>query len=181
MAMMIEKKFAETDLNKYVKSPREQFVIAVLQHRDFNTNYALDLIKPKWENLFARPTATFYFGEILRYATTGISILSMDYKCLIDKNKHIEAIKPSEGHARRKLNRKNKKDAPVKKVVSQIVQAKNEVIEKFLYGIKFNGCCTMTFENKQEQEMFLKGLEMASMIKDYKKVHVKSDAITEVE
>ena len=52
--------------------------------------------------------------------------------------------------------------------------------EKFVYGIKFNGCCMITFENEREQEMFLKGLEMSSIIKDYKKVHIKQDAITEV-
>ena len=181
MTMMIEKKLAETDLNKY-KSPREQFVIACLEHRNCKTNYALDMIKPKWENMFARPTASFYFSEILRYYSTGTSILSMDYKCLIDKHKNIEPLPVSEKNARKVSKRKGEKiDISVKrKAVTKPIE-KSEIIEKFNYGIKFNGNCMMTFENELLQNMFLKGLEMAKIITDYKKIHVKSDAITEVE
>lgn len=191
MTMLLEKKLAETDLTKYVKSPREQFVVAVLRYRNFKTNYALDLIKPKWENLFSRMTATFYFNEIIRYINTGMSILSLEYKCLIDKHKSIETIPvKNDNQARRVLKARQKSkpkfEVPVKrKDIEQLEIIKNsskhEVVEKFVYGIRFNGCCIITFENEREQEMFLKGLEMASIIKDYKKVHVKNDAITEVE
>lgn len=189
--MLLEKKLAETDLTKYVKSPREQFVVAVLQYRNFKTNFALDLIKPKWENLFSRMTATFYFNEIIRYINTGMSILSLDYKCLIDKHKSIETIPvKNDNQARRVLKArqkdKTKIEVPVKrKDIAQLEiinnVKKHDVVEKFVYGIKFNGCCLITFENEHEQEMFLKGMEMANIIKDYKRVHVKSDAITEVE
>ena len=188
MAMLLEKKLAETDLSKYVKSPREKFVVAVLQYRNWKTNYALDIIKPKWENMFTRITATFYFNEIIRYANSGISILSLDYKCLIDKNKSVEAIPvKNENQSRRilKTTKKNKSeiDVPVKRKPVEIVAKpkKTDIVEKFLYGIRFNGCCLITFENEREQEMFLRGLEMADIIKAYRKVHIKTDAITEVE
>ena len=38
----------------------------------------------------------------------------------------------------------------------------------------------MSFENEQAQEWFLKGLEMAKVIKDFVKIHIKSDAIEEI-
>ena len=181
--VVLEKKLAETDLSKYVKSPREQFVIASLQYRNFNTNYALDMIRSKWENMFARMTACFYFNEIRKHYETGMSILSMDYKCLIDKHRNIEALPvDDEKHARKILKKKKDKiNVPVKRKNTTLKAVQPNIVEKFVYGIKFNGCCMITFENEHEQEIFLKGVEMASIIKDYKKIHIKSDAVTEVE
>lgn len=183
-----EQKFGvlqNTDLNKYVKSPREKFVIGCLQYRNCKTNYALEKIKPLWENMFAKPTASFYFGEILRYHATGMTILSTEYKCLIDKHRKIEPLPVDGDNARRLLKRRGEKgtkiDVPVaRKAVTKPIE-NTEVVEKFNYGIRFNGCCMMTFENEMLQNMFIKGLEMAKLIKDYKKIHVKPDAITEVE
>lgn len=183
-----EQKFGvlqNVDLNKYVKSPREKFVIGCLQYRNCKTNYAMEKIKPLWEDMFAKPTAVFYFSEILRYFTTGISILSTEYKCLIDKHRKVEPLPVDEKNARKKIKRKGEKDEHIdvkvkRKAVTNPIE-KPEVVEKFNYGIRFNGNCMMTFENETAQNMFLKGLEMAKLIKDYRKIHIKADAITEVE
>lgn len=185
--MKLEENLAKTDLFKYVKSPRERFVIEALKYRNYKTNVALDKMREVWKDMFQKLTASFYYNEIRRYYETGTSILSFDYKALVDKHRDIEALPiDKESHARKIQKKKNASDIDVpvikkQNIVTSLKVATDEVVEKFLYGIKFNGCCTMTFQNENEQKMFLKGLEMSSIIKDYKKVHVKSDAITEVE
>lgn len=184
MTMLLEKKLANTDLSKYVTPPRERFVIEALRYRNYNTNVALERTKSKWADMFAKPTASFYFSEIRRYFETGTSILSLDYKNLIDKNRNIEALPvDNEKNARKifKNSKKNKIDIPVKRKEEARKAVQPSVVETFVYGIKFNGCCMITFENEHDQEIFLKGVEMASVIKDYKKIHVRPDAISEVE
>lgn len=188
MTMLLEKKLKGTDLSNYVTPPRERFVIEALRYRNYAVNVALERTKSKWEDLFAIQTAGFYFREIRRYFETGETILSTGYKKLIDKNRNIEALPVDNTDNKRRFFKSTRKkiEVPVKrKEIPQLEivnnTPKNEVVEKFSYGIRFNGCCIITFENEHEQEMFLKGMEMASIIKDYKKVHVRSDAITEVE
>lgn len=183
--MLLEKQLAGTDLTKYVKSKREQFAKEICLYRKFKTKIALKRITV-WEGEFTTSTATWYFDESMRYLTNGVTLLSENFIKYLEKYKDIEPIEPEDIKLMRGV-RKNK-GVRGKKVTHNAPSFKKEqseqnsvpMIEKFNYGIKFNGCCMISFNNEQEQQMFIKGLEMASIIKDYTKIHIKSDAIEEI-
>lgn len=179
--MMLEQKLAKTDLNKYQKSPRERFAAQICLYRNFKTKEAIKRIDC-WQDLYSEATAKWYFDESMRYLTNGITLLNQSFVNLLDKYKNNECIVPEKPELERAKNRggrgRKKIDVPVRRITNPI---KAEVVETFNYGIRFNGCCMMSFENEKLQEMFLKGLEMAKIIKDYTKIHIKSDAISEVE
>lgn len=179
--MMLEQKLAQTDLSKYKKSPRERFAEQICLYRNFKTKEAIKRIEC-WKEILSETTAKWYFDESNRYLTKGISLLNQSFKELLDKYKNNECLVPERPEFARLRDRagrgRRKIDVPVKRITNPI---KADVCEKFSYGIRFNGCCMMSFENEKLQEMFLKGLEMAKIIKDFKKIHIKADAISEVE
>lgn len=168
---IVEKNFnvIDSDLSKYVISPKEKFVAEVCKYRNYKRKYVLDKTQHIWSQIFTEITAKFYLGEILRYLNDNTTVLSMNYKKLIDKYRNITPIPVDNEEYRRE----------VKKVGFKL-PIDTHTTEKFCYGIKFNGCCMISFETEKEQEMFIKGLEMANIIKSYKKIHIKPDAITEV-
>jgi hypothetical protein len=166
-----EKKFnvIDSDLSKFAISPKERFVSEVCRYRNYKSKFVLDKTQSIWSQLFTEITAKFYYREILRYLNENTTVLSLKYKKLIDKYRNINPVPVD-----REENRRETK----KEVVKSSIDA--HTTEKFYYGIKFNGCCMITFNSEREQEIFVKGLEMASIIKDYKKIHIRPDAITEV-
>lgn len=179
--MALEKKLAETDLSRYKKSARERFAEQICLYRNFKTKEAMKRIDC-WKEIHSEATAKWYFDESNRYLTKGITLLNKTFVELLDKYKNNECLVPDRPEFARLKDRagrgRKKIDVPVKIITNPI---KADVCEKFSYGIRFNGCCMITFANEHEQSMFLKGMEMASIIKEYKKIHVRSDAITEVE
>lgn len=179
--MLLEKQLASTDLTKYVKSKREQFAREICLYRRFKTKIALKRITI-WEGEFTQSTATWYFDESMRYLTNGVTLLNENFIKYLEKYKDIVPIEPEDIKLMRGVRkhkgtkgRKFSNYAPELKAVQPI-----QATEKFCYGIKFNGCCMISFNNEVEQQMFIRGLEMASIIKDYKKIHIKLDAIEEV-
>lgn len=179
--MMLEQKLAQTDLSKYKKSPKERFAEQICLYRKFKTKEAMKRIDC-WKEIHSEATAKWYFDESMRYLTSGITLLNPTFVSLLDKYKDNACKVPEKPEFERTKGRggrgRKKIDVPVKRITNPI---KADVCEKFNYGIRFNGCCMMSFENELLQEMFLKGLEMAKIIKDYKKIHIKADAISEVE
>ena len=168
---IVEKKFnvIDSDLSKYAISPKEKFVAEVCKYRNYKRKYVLDKTQPLWSQIYSKITAEFYYAEIIRYINSGFTVLSMKYKTMIDKYKDITPIPVDSEENRREVK---------KEVVKLPIDT--HTTEKFCYGIKFNGCCMISFDTEREQEMFIKGLEMSNVIKDYKKIHIKPDAITEV-
>lgn len=179
--MMLEQKLAQTDLSKYKKSPKERFAEQICLYRNFKTKEAIKRIDC-WKEIHSETTAKWYFDESNRYLTNGVTLLNQSFINLLDKYKGNTCLVPEKPEFERRKNRvcrgRKKIDIPVKRIINPV---KTDVCEKFYYGIRFNGCCMISFENEKLQEMFLKGLEMAKVIKDYKKIHIKSDAISEVE
>ena len=166
-----EKKFnvIDSDLSKFSISPKERFVQEVCRYRNYKRKYVLDKTQHIWSQIFTKITAKFYYGKILRYLNDNTTVLSMKYKKLIDKYRNITPIPVDNEENRREVK---------KEVVKLPIDT--HTTEKFYYGIKFNGCCMISFDTEREQEMFIKGLEMANVIKSYKKIHIKPEAIMEV-
>lgn len=179
----LERRLKVADLSKYQSekyNDMEKFALGVLRYRKFKTKAGLKNLKELWENKFTELTATFYFDSIVKYCENGGTMLSTRIKSFIDRHKDgCAIISPDAEDVRASRSRKNKKE--VKHVTNALKAVQSQQLtEKFNYGIRFNGCCMMSFESEQAQEWFLKGLEMGKVIKDFVKIHIKSDAIEEV-
>jgi hypothetical protein len=183
--MLLEKQLASTDLTKYVKSKREQFAREICLYRRFKTKIALKRITC-WEGEFTLSTATWYFDESMRYLTNGVTLLSENFIKYLEKYKDIEPIEPEDIKFIRCIRRnKGTKSKKVTHYAPELkAKCKQNILipttEKFCYGIKFNGCCMITFNTEAEQNMFIKGLEMSKIIKDYTKIHINPNAIEEI-
>lgn len=178
--MALEKKLAETDLSKYENYTKDKFAQQICIYRNFKTNEALKRFDG-WKKLYSKSTAKWYFDESMRYLNKGVCLLPQSFIKYLENYKDCSCYTPESPQFARGKGIKGRKSMKIEVPVTRRKAVQSTVIEKFVYGIRFNGCCMITFANEKEQEMFLKGMEMASVIKDYKKIHVKSDAITEVE
>lgn len=159
------------DKNEQKNEQLKLFVKGVIEHANFKNEAILTSLNDVWTNLYgAKLTASFYVGEILNYYKykTRKSLLSQKYKAIVDdvRNSVKEIVCTDE-----KQMRQFRKSHKYKKLIEVSTQP---MTERFVYGIRFNGCCMITFNSEREQEMFVKGLEMASIIKDYKKIHIKT-------
>lgn len=172
----LENKLKGTDLSRYKMNDMEKFIMGVLKYRNFKTDKGLAQISELWEDKYTKLTARFYFDTVAQYFRDKSGILSTKYKEFIDRHRDVVAEMPELKDLRKPKSKRNVSNP----IVPQPKAVQPALTEKFYYGLRFNGCCMITFATEKEQEMFIRGLEMADIIKSYTKIEIKQDAITEV-